>query len=177
LVPYEETDLRRFVRDLGADHLVIDDLQVDDLEGLGWSGSPVHLRHVADDLQRVEGGGIDYLAARLPDGTPVAKGGVDYVDEPGQGSIYQLVTRAELRGLGIGTRLIREAEERIRARALPVVRLGVEVDNARARALYERLGYVATGERPAAWEDMRPDGSVFTYETVLTEMKKRLGPS
>ncbi len=85
--------------------------------------------------------------------------------------------RAELRGLGIGTRLITEAEERIRARELPVARLGVEVDNVRARALYERLGYVATGERPAAWEDMRPDGSVFTYEMVLTEMKKRLGLS
>jgi ribosomal protein S18 acetylase RimI-like enzyme len=176
-MPYEETELRRFVRDLGVDRLAIDDLQVDDLEGLGWSGSPLHLEQVANDLRRVDDGEVDYLAARLPDGTPVAKGGVDYVHEPGEGSIYQLVTRVELRGLGIGTRLVVEAEERIRARGLPLARLGVEVDNPRARALYERLGYVATGERPAAWEAMRPDGSVFTYETVLTEMKKQLGPS
>ena len=175
-MPYEETDLRRFVRDLGADHLVIDDLQVDDLEGLGWSGSPVHLEHVANDLQHVEGGGIDYLAARLPDGTPVAKGGVDYVYEPGQGSIYQLVTRAELRGLGIGTRLIREAEERIRdGRSPSPASASRSTTHVRASLRTARV----RGDRRASrrGEDMRPDGSVFTYETVLTEMKKRLGPS
>jgi ribosomal protein S18 acetylase RimI-like enzyme len=176
-MPRDEHQLRQFVRDVGVDRLVIDDLRAADLDVLSWSGSSVHLQHVANDLQRVAKGEVDYLAVRLPDGTPVAKGGIDYALEPNEGSIYQLVTREELRGLGIGTRLIRAAEERIRARGLVVARLGVETDNPRARSLYERLGYAATGERPAAWEAMRPDGSVFTYETVLTEMEKRLGPS
>lgn len=47
------------------------------------------------------------------------------------------------RGSGIGTALMRAAEERVRPGRLSV---GVGLDNPRARRLYERLGYVGTGE-------------------------------
>jgi len=40
--------------------------------------------------------------------------------------------------------------------------------------LYERLGYVAYGRRPAAWEEEGPDGSVTRYETVCTLLRKQL---
>ena len=49
------------------------------------------------------------------------------------------------RSRGIGTKLIREAERRVRERGISRVGLAVGVDNPRARALYERLGY-------SAWE-------------------------
>lgn len=50
----------------------------------------------------------------------------------------------------------------------------MEDNNPRARALYERLGYVAYGRRPEAWDAEGPDGAVTRYETVCTLMRKRL---
>ncbi|MFC7307652.1 GNAT family N-acetyltransferase [Streptomyces monticola] len=48
---------------------------------------------------------------------------------------------AELRSRGIGSALIRAAEELARERGLPAIGLGVDTANPRAAALYERLGY------------------------------------
>jgi ribosomal protein S18 acetylase RimI-like enzyme len=42
---------------------------------------------------------------------------------------------------------------------LSVAQLDVEVDNPRARTLYERLGYREVGRRPASWDVEDPDGS------------------
>ena len=52
--------------------------------------------------------------------------------------------------------------------------IAVDGDDPRTRALYERLGYVACGERDASWEAQRDDGSIFVYETLLTDMQKPL---
>jgi RimJ/RimL family protein N-acetyltransferase len=52
--------------------------------------------------------------------------------------------------------------------------LSVEPDNPRARALYERLGYVASGRRRVAWESQRADGTTFMYETEVTDLRKNL---
>src|SRR6266536_3331704 len=51
--------------------------------------------------------------------------------------------------------------------------LAVEVNNPRARSLYERLGYVAYSRRPEAWDEELPDGSLTRYGTVCTLMRKR----
>ncbi len=167
-------DMRQIVTETGIEELAVTDLSAADLKMIAWSGPPAHLRAVARELDRVPAGDAEYLAVRAPDGTPIATGGIDYAQEPGVGTIWQLATRADVQGLGIGTRLIRAAESRIRARGLARARLSVEPDNPRARALYERLGYIPHGERPASWQAEREDGSLFTYETVLTDMEKSL---
>lgn len=130
---------------------------------------------MSDVLARVSYGDTEYLAVRAPDGTPVAIGGIDYSLAPGVGTIFQLATHERLQGLGLGTLLIAAAEERIRRRGVRVARLGVEDDNPRARALYERLGYVASGRRPESWEAQGDEGMMFLYETVVTELDKHLG--
>ncbi len=48
-------------------------------------------------------------------------------------------------GQGLGTRLIREFEQQAVRLGHPKVLLIVDVENSRARALYERLGYVPDG--------------------------------
>jgi ribosomal protein S18 acetylase RimI-like enzyme len=55
------------------------------------------------------------------------------------------VTEAS-RGHGIGTRLIRRAEDYARELSIPVLVLHVERENRGARRLYERLGFVPYGE-------------------------------
>ena len=155
--------------------LAIRDLTDADLRDCGWSGSRLHLEHVAKELVRVRRGEAEYLAAcAARSGLPVGKGLIDYRTNPGAGTIGQLAVHPVLQSCGIGTALMLAAEDRIRARGLAHAELGVEVDNARAQALYERLGYVAYGSAPDGWDEEASDGSLRRYETTCVLMRKPL---
>lgn len=61
------------------------------------------------------------------------------------GYIQVVCVAADARGSGLGSRLVRFAEERV-FREFPNVFLCVSSINPRARQLYERLGYTLVGE-------------------------------
>jgi ribosomal protein S18 acetylase RimI-like enzyme len=155
-------------------HLSVRGLTDTDLPSCGWAGDALHLRRLADQIRRAEAGEIDYLAVCTPVGHPVAVGGIDYTVTPGAGTLWQLGVHPALRSCGIGTLLIRSAEQRIAARGLTRAELGVEESNPRARALYERLGYRAYGREPDSWDVMAEDGSLQRYQTMCTLMRKDL---
>jgi ribosomal protein S18 acetylase RimI-like enzyme len=150
------------------------DLTHQDLPACAWSGSATHLAHVAGQLDRARRGEVDYLAVCPPSNLPVAIGMVDYRASQGAGTLAQVAVQAAWRSCGLGTILIEAAERRILARGLDRAELGVEESNPRARALYERLGYVAYGRRPEAWDEEGPGGRVTRYETVCTLLRKQL---
>jgi ribosomal protein S18 acetylase RimI-like enzyme len=126
-------------------------------------------------MARVASGEVEYLVVRAPSGYPIAKGGIDYAVSPGTGTLSQLATADELRGLGIGAHLIAAAEERMRERGVHTVELAVEDDNPRARALYERLGYREEVRRQtASWYVEDADGNLALYETELAVLHKDL---
>jgi ribosomal protein S18 acetylase RimI-like enzyme len=154
--------------------LIIRDLTAADLPACAWSGSALHLASVSRALGRAARGEVDYLAACPPSGLPVALGGVDYEVNPEAGHLWQLAVHAALQSCGIGTVLIAAAERRIRARGRHWAELAVEETNARARSLYERLGYTACGRKPDAWDEEAQDGSVRRYETMCTLMRRQL---
>jgi ribosomal protein S18 acetylase RimI-like enzyme len=160
----------------GSARLEVVPLRPDDLDLIAWSGGPTHLEHVRRELGRVEAGEVDYLAVRVG-GVLVAKGGIDFAAEAGAGTIWQVATHPRLQGLGLATCLIGALEARALRRGVHRLRLAVEVDNPRARRLYERLGYESIGESETAWEADAEDGSRFLYRTRLTEMAKEAGPS
>jgi GNAT superfamily N-acetyltransferase len=62
--------------------------------------------------------------------------------------IVDLLVITDLRSHGIGTLLMRKAEQSIFARGFRQVVLGVGIENTRARAFYERLGYFDPGFGP-----------------------------
>ncbi len=70
--------------------------------------------------------------------------------------------------------LIAAAEQRVRGRGLAFATLGVEDGNPRARRLYQRLGYQASGRQHASWEYEDDDGVLRMYETTLTMLRKPL---
>jgi ribosomal protein S18 acetylase RimI-like enzyme len=154
--------------------LTIRDLIPEDLPSCAWSGSATHLASIAKALERARRGEVEYLAACPPSGLPVALGGIDYAESPGAGTLWQLAVHGALQSCGIGTILIQAAEQRILARGLHRAELGVEECNPRARALYDRLGYVAYGRAPDSWDEQAPDGTIVRYETVCTLMRKEL---
>ena len=60
------------------------------------------------------------------------------------GEIESLGVLPEYRGRGLGTRLLRELEDRLREQGVTDLVLGVLPGNTDARRLYERLGYRPT---------------------------------
>ena len=152
--------------------LVLDDLRLDDLEHISWSGGPSTLRAVARALHRVAAGEVEYLAVRAPGGQPVAKLGIDYLAHSHAGTFWQFATHPRLQGLGLGTRLIGEGERRIRRRGVVWAILGVEDNNPRARALYERLGYVPWRREGASWQREDKHGIPRLYATGVVLLRK-----
>jgi ribosomal protein S18 acetylase RimI-like enzyme/predicted kinase len=175
-VVWSVPEIRALIAADGTSALSVDDLTRDDLQRIAWSGSRLHLESVRRALDRAGRGEVEYLVVRTPAGAPVAKGGIDYRQHPGAGTLWQLATHADLQSLGLGSRLIAEAERRIRRRGLSRAVLGVEDDNARARALYERLGYAAFGHEHAAWQTEDAAGRETTHHAEITLLDKRLEP-
>ena len=66
---------------------------------------------------------------------------------PRQVELGFLHVQPEFRGRGVGTALVGLAEQRCRERGVTSLGLGVGDGNPRAAALYQRLGYAATGFR------------------------------
>jgi ribosomal protein S18 acetylase RimI-like enzyme len=150
------------------------DLLPRDLPACTWSGSATHLRHVERELARAAQGEVDYLAVCTAVDLPVAIGGIDYEVSREAGTLWQLAVLPALQSCGLGTLLVRAAEQRIRDRGLRRAELAVEEDNPRARALYERLGYVAYGRGPDAWDEEGSDGSIRRHETMCVLLRKDL---
>ncbi|HVA29463.1 MAG TPA: GNAT family N-acetyltransferase [Candidatus Baltobacteraceae bacterium] len=66
----------------------------------------------------------------------------DEVTGEDQGFIAYMAVERALRGAGIGAALLARAEDEARGRGLPYMALMVTEENAAARALYERAGYL-----------------------------------
>jgi ribosomal protein S18 acetylase RimI-like enzyme len=174
--PLESADenVRRFIETNGVESLTVDDLTLDDLPNVGWAGSRSHLRYVERALERAAAGEVDYLAVRAPTGEPISIGGVNYAAHEGAGTLWQLATKDSLRSLGLGTRLIAEAEKRIKKRGLRRAMMGVEDDNARARQLYERLGYRVSGHEEDTWKVEDAHGNEVIHKAQITLLNKEL---
>ena len=78
---------------------------------------------------------------RIVDRMPMAAKFADYPSFEG------IDVRLDRRGRGIGTALIRHAERLVRQRGFEQAVIEVDIDNLRARTLYERLGYAESGLR------------------------------
>lgn len=156
----------------GPSALVVDDFIAADVPL--WSSHPSSARSLGRALTRRDAGKIDYLAVRAPSGEALAKCGIEYTQEPNAGVIYQLDVLGPLQGFGLGTRLIEEAERRIKARGLAFAMMGVEDDNPRARELYERLGYRFKKREQESWEYLDEAGVNRTHTTACAVLAKRL---
>ena len=154
--------------------LVVRDLTEADLEALQWSGTASHLVAVRQELGRVTSGEAEYLVAAAGSDLPIGKAAIDYARLVGAATVHQVAVHPALQSCGIGTLLFGEAERRIRARGLAYAELRVEQINPRARALYERLGYVAYGDAPDEWDAEGPTGEIVRYRTMCTLMRKLL---
>lgn len=136
---------------------------------------------------RQEAGESTYLIPWL-DGRPVGHAEVRWTGcaapevravHPGCPEINGLLVWPEwLRSRGVGSGLVRAAEELARARGVGVMGLGVGIDNPRAAALYARLGYRSTVAYVDRWAYVDQTGVRHERADVCTFLVKELpGPA
>jgi GNAT superfamily N-acetyltransferase len=102
----------------------------------------------ADWLNRISGGGVNFLAY-LPEVTasePVGLVG-GYWPTPGVAELVAMYVRPQARGRGVGEALVGAVLGWARAEQATAVHLWVNESNKHARLLYERCGFSPTGER------------------------------
>lgn len=71
----------------------------------------------------------------------------------GQARLYSIAVDESARGLGLGRRLLKDAEAQARAAGRHGLRLEVRQDNAAANALYLAAGYRQLAALPAYYDD------------------------
>jgi ribosomal protein S18 acetylase RimI-like enzyme len=145
-------------------------LEPSDLTDLAWSGGSEHLTAIAEVLPLMVADEAEYVVGALPNGRLVAAGGADLRPVPEAGLLWQLSVHPLLQGLGIGTALVADLEERLRRRGRTEARLTVEHDNPDAARLYRRLGYVEHGSAVESW----PVAGGRRYVTVTAVLRKPL---
>ncbi len=136
-------------------------------------------------IERQMDGKDVYLIVWL-DGIPVGHAQIAWAWQPehpdameallyGQAVLMDVYVVDALRSRGIGSRLLLAVDEQARQRNAPLIGLGVATDNPRARALYERHGYVDAGidEFTSGWEELDEHGQPRWFEERETCMIKR----
>ena len=108
-----------------------------DLEHFGAFGSERHVAHCRAELAA----GIPILVAVGSDDVPVAKVHVKLDRDQEAAMVESAAVTPALQRRGLGTAMIRAAEELAAEQGFSKVVLGVEDSNPDARRLYERLGY------------------------------------
>jgi GNAT superfamily N-acetyltransferase len=142
------------------------------------------LHWFSDRLARQQRGGGVLLVAWL-DGQPVGDVFLDGepAEEPevrrhlpGVPRLNHLEVLGPFMRRGIGTALIRAAEDTARQLGHERLALGVGLDNRGARRLYERLGYADWGHGTVVgtWVEHPDDGPPVTLSEVCDMLVKRL---
>ena len=93
---------------------------------------------------------------------PVVYGYVGLVMVPYESDITNITVSGECRRRGIGTALLKELFRRCPERGVTVIHLEVRESNAPARALYEKLGFIADGRRKNYYTDPAEDAILMT---------------
>ena len=92
----------------------------------------------------------------------------------GVGVVYHLGVDTEFRGRGIGRRLLDHLLDKVRAQKATTAALDVAATNPRAKALYERQGFVARQTRAGALESRY--GRVVDHTYMTQELNRTTEP-
>lgn len=158
---------------------IVRGVRAGDLPQLEWFGSYAHLRHMEEaNLRDVEAGAKLWLVAEA-NGFPAGHLKINVrVEDPLRGNprgyIFALRVFEPFQGLGIGTTLIRAAEDVLRGQRFRYVSIAVGKDNPRARRLYERLGYGIYREEVGRWQYVDLEGRLHRIEEPEFLMDKPL---
>lgn len=119
------------------------------LENASFSGdklSRVRLRHWISAPSGI-------LLVAIGDGTLLGSALVFTRRDSPAARLYSIAIARAARGQGLGSKLLRRAEQEARSRGLTSMRLEVAAGNSAAIALYRKLGYAVFGRKLGYYED------------------------
>jgi GNAT superfamily N-acetyltransferase len=123
-------------------------------------------------LHRLDQPGGEYLVA-WEDGAPVGHAHLDWRHDPPE--LQDVFVLDSHRRRGIGAHLSAAAEERVLERGFDRIALDVDVENAAARALYEKLGYRERGTPPRRQAGtILLRGEPFSFDVMMLDLAKEL---
>jgi ribosomal protein S18 acetylase RimI-like enzyme len=165
-----------------GEEFVIRPLEEKDLPALEWDGAFLHFRRLFRQAYEDMRLGTRFLLVMEDRKSGEMVGQVfiqwnssdsRFADGRSRGYLYALRIKPAFRERGLGTRLIRAAEEELRRRGMNTASIGVEKDNLRARALYERQGYRVIAEDPGHWFYTDHEGRVCEVTEPAWLMEKK----
>jgi ribosomal protein S18 acetylase RimI-like enzyme len=123
-------------------------------------------------LHRLDQDGGEYLVA-WEDGMPIGHAHLDWRHDPPE--VQDVFVDGAHRRRGVASRLSASAENLARQRGFDTIALDVDVENAPARALYEKLGYRERGTPPRRQAGtIMLRGKPFSFDVVLIDLVKQL---
>ena len=130
-----------------------------DLPDLEWDGEYTHFRRVyANAFQNQQKGNAVLWAADLYGTGIIGQAFVQLIgtrpelaDGHIRAYIYSVRVQKHYQNLGIGSKIMKHAEEDISQRGFLCATLNVGKHNLNARRFYERLGYEVIGAEPGKW--------------------------
>ena len=162
--------------------LTIRKITYEDLPDLEWGGEFAHFRRIyVNAFQNQQKGNALLWAAEL-NGTGII--GQTFVQLIGsrpeladgrlRAYIYSVRVQSLYRNLGIGTKIMKHAEENISKRGFSYATLNVGKHNLKARRFYERLEYQVIGDEPGKWSYLDHCGKRRYVHEPAWRMQKRL---
>ncbi len=98
----------------------------------------------------------------------------DYADGYTRAYLFSLHVLAPFRGHGIGSHLIRAAEQVACSRGFRLTTIAVAQENLRARSLYERLGYRIFRQDQSSWRYHDPNGQEHHIQETCWVLSRQL---
>jgi len=162
--------------------LTIRVITYEDLPDLEWDGEFTHYRRLyANAFQQQKKGETIMWIAELPEVGIIGQAFVQLVgsrpelaDGFMRAYIYSVRVRPLYRNLGIGSQLMKIAEEDLIQRGFLYVTLNVGKDNLKAKQLYERLGYEVVADEPGNWSYQDHRGKRQSVHEPAWRMQKQL---
>lgn len=145
----------------------------DDLAALEWMGLFTRQRAIIAEAFEAQQDGRGAMLLAIANDFPIGQVWIDFDRETPR--FWAVRVFPPLQGVGLGTRLIEEAEACAAARGHEAVELGVEWDNRGAQRFYRRLGYAPVGaEREEV--DYTHDDYPMTMVVDQEILRKELEP-
>jgi ribosomal protein S18 acetylase RimI-like enzyme len=166
-----------------ADEFHIRPVEERDLSALEWDGTYIHFRRLFRQAYEDMRIGTRQLLMMEHKETGEMIGQVfiqwtssdpRFADGARRGYLYALRIKPAFRGRGLGTRILIAAEDELRRRGMDTAAIGVEKNNPRARALYERQGYRIIADDPGRWSYLDHEGNIQEVLEPAWLMEKRL---
>ncbi|MFN2236276.1 MAG: GNAT family N-acetyltransferase [Anaerolineales bacterium] len=164
--------------------LVIRKITHNDLPDLEWEGEFKHFRRLYINAYQNQqnGNAVLWVAELLESGiigqvfVQLSGSRLELADGQFRAYIYSVRIKRKFRNLGIGSKIMRHAEQDILQRGYSFATLNVGKQNVKARRFYQRLGYQVISDEPGNWSYLDHQGIRRYVHEPSWRMQKQLKP-